>query len=119
MPLTKEEKNKAEINTFLEYNNIDPHNAMGYNNKFETTYYVGENRMFREETPIGFDIVSEGNNKASLHDINDIEFATSFKTVLDDFSFDEDHETLTISGNDPTKHNKGYKVVISSIYLDF
>lgn len=91
---------------------------MGYNNKFGTAYYIDGTRNFSEETPIGFDIVSTSNINVSLHDINDIEFETTFKTTEQIFNFDEVHETLTIIGNDSKKHNGEYRIVISSIYLD-
>ena len=118
MALTKEEKNKNEINTFLKHNGIDPHNATGYNNKFETRYYVGDSRKFAEEATIGFNAVGTSDINVSLHDINDIEFETEFKITEQTFNFDEEYETLTIIGNDSKKHNGEYKVVISSIYLD-
>lgn len=118
MALTKEEKNKDAINTFMKYNDIDPNNAMGYNNKFETRYYVGESRKFAEEATIGFNVVTASDINVSLYDINDIEYETEFKITEQTFIFDEEYETLTIVGNDSKKHNKEYKIVISSIYLD-
>lgn len=119
MALTKEEKNKEQINIFLEYNSIDPDNATGYNNNFGTAYYVGGTRKFAEETPVGFSTASTSYVNVALHDINDIEFETDFKVTEQTFNFDEEFETLTITGNNPNKHKEDYKVVISSIYLDF
>ena len=118
MSLTKEQKNKDEITTFLNYNNIDINNAMGYN-KFETTYYVGNTRMFREEMPVIFNIVGTNDVNMLLPEINDIEFETEFKITEEVFHFDEDYETLIITSPNSTKHNEDYKIVISSIYLDF
>jgi len=119
MALTKEEKNTDEILTFLKNNDIDPNDAMGYNNKFEVRYYVGDSRKFAEETRIGFNIVGTGDINVSLHEINDIEYETAFKVTEQIFKYDEDNETLTISGSNSNKHNEAYKVVINSIYLDF
>lgn len=119
MALTKEEKNKEEINTFLKYNDIDPNNAMGFNNKFETRYYVGDSRKFAEETTIGFNIVGTSDINVSFYDINAIEYETEFKISEQIFNYDEEYETLTIIGNNSKKHNEEYKIVISSIYLDF
>jgi len=119
MALTKEEKNKDAIHTFLKNNDIDPNDAMGYNNKFETAYYVGDSRKFAEETRIGFNIVGAGDINVSLHEINDIEYETAFKITEQTFDYDETNETLTIVGNNSKKHNEGYKIVINSIYLDF
>lgn len=118
MELINEKNNKDAISAFLKHNGIDPHNATGYNNKFETAYFVGDSRKFFEETPIGFSILDTSYSNVSLHDINDIEFETVFKVTEQSFSFDEEYETLTITANESKKHNKEYKVVISSIYLD-
>ena len=118
MALTKEQKNKEEISIFLQFNNIDPKNAMGYN-KFETTYYVGEKRMFREEMPIIFNIFGNSDINVVLPEINDIEFETALKTSEQDFHFDEEYETLIITSKESLKHNQEYKIVVSSIYLDF
>lgn len=118
MPNTKEQMNKNEINKFLQNNAIDPQKAMGYN-KFETAYHVGDNRLFREETPIIINIVNTSDINVFIPEINDIEFETTFKTTEQDFKYDEDHETLTIIGNESQKHNENYKIVISSIYLEF
>jgi len=119
MGLTKEEKNKDAILTFLKNNDINPNDAMGYNNKFETRYYVGDSRRFAEETRIGFNIVDTSDINVSLHEINDIEYETGFKVSEQMFNYDEDNETLTIIGNASKKHNEAYKIVINSIYLDF
>lgn len=119
MALTKEQKNKDEINTFLKNNDIDPNNAMGYNNKFGTAYYVGDSKKFAEEATVGFSLDDASNINVSLHDINDIEFETGFKVSEQVFSYNEDNETLTIIGNNSKKHNGEYKIVINSIYLDF
>lgn len=119
MALTKEQKNKEEIHTFLENNGIDPNEAMGYNNKFATAYYVGDSKKFSEETRIGFNIVGTSDINVSLHEINDIEYETAFKITEQTFSYDEDHETLSIIGNNSKKHDGEYKIVINSIYLDF
>ena len=118
MALTKEQKNKDEINSFLKNNDIDPQNATGYNNKFGTAYYVGGSRKFAEEATIGFSIDDASNSNVSLHDINDIEFETGFKVTEQIFNYDETNETLTIIGNNSKKHNEEYKIVINSIYLD-
>ena len=114
---TKEQKNKNEIDTFLEHNGIEPHLGMCYN-KFETAYYVGDSRIFLEPTPIGFNTIGTSDINVSLHEINNIEFETEFKISEQDYIFDEEYETLTITGNNTTKHNEDYKIVISSIYLD-
>ncbi|WP_373030340.1 hypothetical protein [Sulfurovum sp.] len=118
MALTKEERNREEINTFLKNNDISPNTAMGYDNKFETRYYVGDNRKFAEETRIGFNIIGTSDIHVNLHEINDIEFETAFKITEQMFSYDEDNETLTITGDASNKHNEAYKIIISSIYLD-
>ena len=118
MPLTKEEKNRDAIHSFLKNNDIDPNDAMGFNNKFETRYFVGDSRKFDEETRIGFNIVGVSGINVSLHEINDIEFETAFTIADQIFIYDEDLETLTISGDNSKKHNESYKVVINSIYLD-
>ena len=118
MPLTQEEKNRDAIQTFLKNNDIDPNDAMGHNNKFETRYFVGDSRKFAEETRIGFNIIGTSDINVSLHEINDIEYETAFKTTEQMFHYDEGNETLTIIGNNPKKHNEEYKIVINSIYLD-
>ncbi len=119
MALTKEEKNKEEINTFLKNNDIDPNNAMGYDNKFEIRYYIDDSRRFSEETRIGFNTLASSYINVSLYEINDIEYETQFKITEQTFSFDDVHETLTIVGTGSKKHSGEYKVVISSIYLDY
>lgn len=118
MALTKEEKNKNEISAFLKHNTIDPNDAMSYENKYGTAYYVGESRKFAEETRINFNIVGSSDINVSLYEINDVEFETNLKTKEHTFTFDEYHETLTITGNNPQKHKEDYKIVINSIYLD-
>ncbi|MDQ7043332.1 MAG: hypothetical protein Q9M34_07340 [Sulfurimonas sp.] len=118
MPLTKEQKNKEQISTFLAYNNISPEGAMGFN-KFEIAYHVGENRLFREETPVIFNILGTSEINMLLPEINDIEFETQAKISQHDFHFNDDDETLTITSNESTKHNEEYKIVIHSLYLDF
>ena len=118
MSLAQEQINKDEIHSFLKNNNIDPRNAMGYNNKFGTRYYVGESRKFAEEATVGFDISDKSDINVSLHDINDIEFETGFKVTEHNFSYDETSEALTITGNNSKIHNEGYKVIIESVYLD-
>jgi len=119
MPLTKEEKNRDEINSFLQNNDIEPQNAMSFDNKFGTAYYVGESRKFAEETRIGFNIVGTSDVNVTLYEINDIEFETGFKVSEEEFSYNDSNETLTIIGNSAKKHNEEYKIVINSIYLDF
>lgn len=119
MSLTNEKKNKEEIITFLKHNNIDPDNATGYNNNFDTAYYVGDKRKFREDTPVGFSTDDASYSNVSLHDINSIEFETTFKASEQEFKFDEEYETLTITGNNSSIHGSDYKIVIGSIYLDF
>ncbi len=118
MALTKEEKNRGEISNFLKNNDIDPNTAMGFDNKFQTEYYVGERRKFAEETRIGFNIIGASDTNISLHEINYIEFETTFKIAEQTFHYDETRETLTITGNDSDKHNGEYKIVIHSIYPD-
>lgn len=119
MAVTKEEKNREEIEAFLKNNEIDPNHAMGFENKFETRYYVGESRKFAEETRIGFNIVGTRDINVSLHEINDIEFQTRFQITQQTFHYDDATETLTIVGQDSKNHDQEYKVVISSIYLEF
>ena len=118
MSFTKEEKNKEEVSAFLANNSISPQNAMGYN-KFETTYYVGNSRIFREETPIIFNIVNASDIHVLLPEINGIEFESELNIREQNFHFNEEDETLTIMSDDSTKHNESYRIVISSIYLDF
>ena len=118
MELTKEEKNREAINSFLKNNDINPNTAMGYDNKFETRYYVGDSRKFAEETRIGFNIVGTSDINVTFYEINDIEFETAFKITEQMFSYDEVNETLTITGDTSKKHNGVYKIIISSIYLD-
>lgn len=118
MQLTKEEINKNAVTTFLAYNNIEPNNAMAYN-KFETAYYVDESRIFREETSVIFNIIKESDIDIILPEINNIEFKTTFKTTEQNFHFNEEGETLTITTDESTKHNQKYKIILSSIYLDF
>lgn len=113
------EENKNAIETFLENNSISPEYAMGYNNKFEIRYFVGERRMFSEETTVGFNIMGTSDVNVSLYDINHIEYETSFKITEQTFSYDEVRETLTITGTSKKTGNDVYKVVINSIYLDF
>lgn len=117
MALTKEEKNRDEINTFLKNNDIDPQNAMDFENKYGTAYYVGESRKFAEETRIGFNILGTTDINVTFYEINGIEFETEFKISEQTFSYDENNETLTIIGNNSQKHGE-YKIVINSIYLD-
>ena len=118
MVRTKEEKNREAINAFLKNNDIDYSTAMGHNNKLETRYYVGDSRKFAEETRIGFNIVDTSDINVIFHEINDIEFETAFKITEQMFSYDEDNETLIITGDTSKKHNEPYKIIISSIYLD-
>ena len=118
MALTKEEQNKDAINSFLKNNDIDPSIAMGYDNKFETRYYVGDSRKFAEETRIGFNIVGTSDINVSFHEINDIEFETAFKITEQMFTYDDNLETLTITGDNSKHHNEAYKIIIGSIYLD-
>jgi len=117
MSLTKEEKNKEAISTFLAYNGITPETAMGYH-KFETAYHVGENRIFREMTPVIFHIHTPSPVNVILPEINDIEFETQFKISQEDFHFDDDNETLVITSEKSDKHNEGYKILVHSLYLD-
>lgn len=109
---TKETKNKDEIITFLKSNGIHIQSSTGYN-KFETAYYINDSRKFFEETPIIFNISADNNLFVSLPEINDIEFKTTLKLSEQNFKFDEEHETLTIRGEED------YQIVINSIYLDF
>lgn len=112
MQPTKEQKNKDEIITFLNHNAIPLQNARGYN-KFEIAYFIGEKREFLEKTPVIFNIIDEDDINIHLTEINDIVFKTVFKASEQNFKFDEDFETLSVTNDD------GYKVVISSIYLDY
>ncbi len=118
MELSKEEQNKEAISTFLKYNGIDPNDAIG-STKFETRYFIGESRKFAEETRISFNITGTSNVNVSLFEINDIEYETAFNIKEHTFAYDDDFDTLSITGNDSPKHNEAYKVVINSIYLDF
>jgi Txe/YoeB family toxin of Txe-Axe toxin-antitoxin module len=118
MALTKEEKNIEAIKSFLKNNDIDPYTVMGHGNKLETRYYVGDSRRFAEETRIGFNIVGTSDINVIFYEINDIEFETAFKITEQMFSYDEDNETLIITGDTSKKHNEAYKIIISSIYLD-
>lgn len=119
MALVDEQKNRDAIQAFLINNDMDPNAGMDYKNKFGTSYYVGDSRKFAEETRIGFDITDTSVINVSLHEINDIEYETAFKTREQMFDYDEALETLTIRGDDSKKHNATYKIVINSIYLDF
>jgi len=119
MALTTEEKNKEAIHDFLKNNDIDPETAMGFENKFETRYFVGDSRKFSEETRIGFNIVGTSDVNVSMHEINDIEFETTFKVTEQNFVYDEVLENLSIIGSHSDKHNGPYKVVINSIYIEF
>ena len=118
MARTKEEKNRQAINAFLKNNDIDHITAIGYDNKLETRYYVGDNRRFAEETRIGFNIVGTSDINVIFYEINDIEFETAFKITEQMFSYDEVNETLIITGDTSKKYNEPYKIIISSIYLD-
>lgn len=118
MAITKEEKNKEAINSFLKNNNIDPYTATGHGTKLETRYYVGDSRKFAEETRIGFNIIGTSDINVTFYEINDIEFETAFKVTEQMFSYDEVNETLIITGDNSKKHNGAYKIIISSIYLD-
>lgn len=111
MSLTKNELNKEAVMTFLHFNNIEPNNAMAYN-KFETAYYEGEHRIFREQTAVIFNTLKSNDMDVILPEVNSVEFQTVFKTAEEDFYFDDDNDTLSIT-------NEEYKVVISSAYLDF
>jgi len=104
MSLTKEEQNKEAISTFLAYNGITPETAMGYH-KFEVAYHVGESRLFREMTPVIFHIDRPSSINVILPEINDIEFETQLKITEQDFHFDDDNETLVITGDNSEKHN--------------
>lgn len=119
MALSDEQKNRDAIHAFLINNDMDPDKGMDYKNKFGTSYYVGDSRKFAEETRIGFNIVGTSDINVTFHEINDIEFETAFKITEQMFNYDEDNETLTITGDNPKKHNEAYKIVINSIYLDF
>jgi len=114
-----QQKNTEAIAAFLDNNSIDPDTAMSNENKFEVRYFVGEKRMFSEETRVGFNIVEEGGISVYFFEINDIEFETAFKVTEQDFSYDEVMETLSITSSESQKHNEAYKVVINSIYIDF
>ncbi|MDA7817324.1 hypothetical protein N9A28_03980 [Sulfurimonas sp.] len=110
-------KNKNAIQTFLEYNGIDPETAMGQDNQLETRYFVGESRKFSDVTRIGFNIIGTNDINVYMYEINHIEFETEFKVTEQTFVFDEEFDTLTITGDNSSKHG-AYKIIISSIYLD-
>ncbi len=117
MSQTKEEINKEAISTFLAWNAITPETAMGYH-KFEVAYHVGESRIFREMTPVIFHIDRPSNINVILPEINDIEFETQLKISQQNFHFDDDNETLVITGDTSEKHEHNYKILIHSLYLD-
>ncbi len=117
MSLTKEEINKEAISTFLAWNAITPETAMGFH-KFEVAYHVGDERIFREMTPVIFNIHTPCDIHVVLPEINDIEFETQLKMTEQNFHFDDDNETLVITGDESTKHNQSYKILIHSLYLD-
>lgn len=117
MSLTKEEINKEAISTFLAWNAITPETAMGFH-KFEVAYHVGDERIFREMTPVIFNIHTPCDIHVVLPEINDIEFETQLKMTEQNFHFDDDNETLVISDDESTKHNQNYKILIHSLYLD-
>lgn len=117
MDYRKEEKNKEAIITFLAYNGIAPETAMGYH-KFETAYHVGDTRIFREMTPVIFQIHTPSDINVVLPEINDIEFETQLKISQQIFHFDDDNETLVITGDESKKHSQRYKILIHSLYLD-
>jgi len=117
MSQTKEEINKEAISTFLAWNAITPETAMGYH-KFEVAYHVGDDRKFREMTPVIFHIDKPSSLNVILPEINDIEFETEFKITEQTFGFDDDNETLVITGDRSTKHKENYKILIHSLYLD-
>ncbi len=118
MQRINEENNKEAIRTFLEFNGIDPSHPMG-STKFETRYFVGENRKLSEETRVSFNITGVSNINVSLFEINDIEYETAFNIKEHTFAYDDEFDTLTITGDNSPKHNEAYKVVINSIYPDF
>jgi len=117
MSATKEEKNKEAISTFLAWNAITPETAMGYH-KFETAYHVGQERIFREMTPVIFHIDRPSPVNVIIPEINDIEFETQLSITKQDFFFDDDNETLVITSETSDKHNQSYKILIHSLYLD-
>jgi len=117
MSLTKEEINKEAISTFLAWNAITPETAMGFN-KFEVAYHVGNDRIFREMTPVIFQIHTPTDINVLLPEINDIEFETQLKMTQQTFHFDDDNETLVITGDTSDKHNQNYKILVHSLYLD-
>ncbi|SFV53717.1 hypothetical protein MNB_SM-4-390 [hydrothermal vent metagenome] len=117
MSLTKEEINKEAISTFLAWNAITPETAMGFH-KFEVAYHVGDERIFREMTPVIFNIHTPCDIHVVLPEINDIEFETQLKMTQQTLHFDDDNETLVITGDESTKHNQSYKILIHSLYLD-
>ncbi len=119
MSQASKEKKIKEIADFLENNGIDPRSAVEFKHKFETFYYVGGSRRFAEETRIGFNLIVESDIHVSMHEINDIDFETAFSVAKQEFVYDDDKETLTITGTDSSKHAEPYRIVINSIYLDF
>lgn len=119
MSSDNKQKNIEAIAAYLDNNSIDPNIIMDRKTKLEVGYYVGERRVFAEETKVGFNIVEEDEISVYLFEINDIEFETAFKVSEQNFIYDEVLETLNITGTDSKKHNEDYKLVINSIYFDF
>jgi hypothetical protein len=119
MQATQEEMNKEAILAFLTNNDISPDDVMNFSNRFETAYYVGENRKFYEETTVGFNAQDNNAVNLLLVDINGIEFETAFKITEQIFTYDDESETLTVLAQNPEKHNEPCKIVINSRYLDF
>ncbi|PHR59597.1 MAG: hypothetical protein COA44_01255 [Arcobacter sp.] len=114
-----EQKNKDQVLAFLKNNDIDPSIAMGNQNKFITMYFVEDKRLFSEETRIGFNIEDDSDINVHFFEIIHMDFETSFKIKEHDFNYDEEKETLSITGTNSKIHKADYKVVIHSIYLDF
>ncbi len=118
MSKIQEQMNLAAIHEFLTNNLMDTKSPMSYEKKFDTFYYVGDKRIFAESTRIGFDITEGSDVNAHMHEINYIDFETVFKASEHRFSYDEENETLTVTG-ESEKHEAPYKVVINSIYMEF
>lgn len=119
MTKEQEERNQEAIKSFLANNDIDPQVAMGFDNKFEVRYFVGDKRKFAEETTVGFNIIGTSDVNMSFYDINAIEFETAYKISEQTFTYDEVLENLTIIGANLDKHEGEYKVIINSIYIEF
>jgi len=115
----KSQNNTTALVKFLNNNEMDLQASSVLDQKFEVRYFVGERRVFAEDTRVLINVVSEDEVVIVLNEINDVEFVTRFNTSHEDFVYDEVMETLSITGDEPSKHEQGYKLVINSIYIEF